>query len=312
MTTEPNIKLTGVAKIYGTTPAVKAVDLAVAPGECLALVGHNGAGKSTLIKMVLGLVQPSSGEISVMGLDPQAPGFHALRKDIGFLPEQVLFQNNMTGRETLSFYARLKGAPLDSLDDLFHKVDLFAAADQRISTYSKGMRQRLGLAQALIGSPKLLILDEPTSGLDPVSRQNVYGIINAAKRDGATVLISSHALTELDARIDRVAILSRGDLVALGRIADLRRNIGLASDVTLRAAPDVMAKLAQHFDGVYSPDHFINGTAILPCAPDQKVEFLRELVDLNLELSDIVVHDPSLEEVFMAYSRGAGGEKSHG
>lgn len=302
MTQESNIELSGVSKIYGNTAAVKDVDLAVAPGECLALVGHNGAGKSTLIKMVLGLASPTSGGISVMGQNPRDPAFHSARRDIGFLPEQVLFQHNMTGRETLAFYARLKGAAQDDLEALFHKVDLLAASDQRISTYSKGMRQRLGVAQALIGTPKLLILDEPTSGLDPVSRQNVYAIINEAKQAGATVLISSHALTELDSRIDRVAILNRGDMVALGSIADLRQNIGLTSDIKISAPPEVMQALSQHFSATYQADHFMNGAAVLPCSQDQKMDFLREVLGLDLAISDIAVHDPSLEEVFMAYT----------
>ena len=293
-----NIKLTSVSKKYGNTKAVDCVDLAVKSGECLALVGHNGAGKSTLIKMVLGLVSPSHGSVQVMGHDPMDAAFNVLRQDIGFLPEQVMFQNNMTGRETLKFYAQLKGVSRGDLDGLFLRVDLPKAADDRIATYSKGMRQRLGLAQALIGSPSLLILDEPTSGLDPVSRQNVYRIINDVKSAGATILISSHALTELDSRIDRVAILKNGKLAALGSIVELRQNIGLASEIKVHAPPGSLETLMKHF----GDKCVVNGVAQFFCPAGEKIVFLRELMDMNIPLVDIEVKDPSLEEVFLAHT----------
>ncbi|NOZ66246.1 MAG: ABC transporter ATP-binding protein [Alphaproteobacteria bacterium] len=296
----PTIELSSVTKEYGKTIAVDGVSLAVAPGECLALVGHNGAGKSTLIKMVLGLIGPTNGRVRVMGRDPLDSAFNNLRSKIGFLPEQVLFQNNMTGRETLEFYARLKGASLEALDALFHRVDLFGAANNRISTYSKGMRQRLGLAQALIGTPDLLILDEPTSGLDPASRQNVYSIINDMKAAGATVLISSHALTELDSRIDRVAILNRGHMAALGTIAELRRTIGLPSEIKVHGSAESLQRLADYYSG----KGYMNGAAHFSCSASEKIDFLRELMELNIPLTDIEVNDPSLEQVFLALTKG--------
>jgi len=298
MNSAPNIMLTSVTKKYGTLTAADRVDLAVQAGECLALVGHNGAGKSTLIKMVLGLIAPDGGQVRVMGQDPLSPGFKVVRRMTGFLPEQVLFQNNMTGRETLEFYARLKGASLKDQDDLFRRVDLLAAADNRISTYSKGMRQRLGLAQALIGKPALLILDEPTSGLDPASRRNVYGILHEMKLAGCAVLISSHALTELDDRIDRVAILNRGRLAALGTIPDLRRNMGLPTEIRIQAPAESLQAVAQHFKDKCQ----LNGVAQLDCATREKVAFLKELMALNIPLDNIEVRDPSLEQVFLAYS----------
>lgn len=300
MTMDIKIELRDVSKAYGSMEAVRDIDLAVRAGECLALVGHNGAGKSTLIKLMLGLITPSRGHISVMGQTPDSKGFDRIKQRTGFLPEQIMFQYNMTGRETLEFYSRLKKAPLDCLDELFTRVDLLPAADNRISTYSKGMRQRLGLAQALIGSPDLLILDEPTSGLDPASRQNVYRIINQAKQAGVTVLISSHALTELDERIDRVAILNRGRLVALGEIAELRREIGLKSEI--RISSDHMAAFAEHFSGRFPEQKFMNGMASLRCPVGDKMALIRELMTLNIPIEDIEVIEPSLEQVFMAYT----------
>lgn len=304
-----SILLQSVTKKYGAVKAVDAIDLSVRPGECLALVGHNGAGKSTLIKMVLGLIRPTSGSVCVLGQDPMADSFNAIRKNIGFLPEQVLFQNNMTGRETLEFYARLKGVETTGLEALFHRVDLAQAADNRISTYSKGMRQRLGLAQSLIGAPGVLILDEPTSGLDPASRQNVYSIINEAKQAGATVLISSHALTELDDRIDRIAILNRGILSALGTISELRRNIGLNSEIRVEATPTSLQALAQHYSkkegSELNEKYLINGVASLSCPTDDKASFLKDLMALDIDITNIEVNDPSLEQVYMAYTSEA-------
>lgn len=291
-----NIELISLSKYYDMTKAVDHIDLDVAPGECLALVGHNGAGKGTLIKMVLGLTRPTSGCVKVMGHDPMSSSFNDARGKIGFLPEQMLFQNNMTGRETLEFYARLKGVSLSGLDDLFARVDLVQAAGDRIATYSKGMRQRLGLAQALIGSPELLILDEPTSGLDPASRQNVYGIINDMKSTGATILISSHALTELDSRIDRVAVLNRGKLAALGTIAQLRHKIKLASEIRVQTPAQYMEILTRQF----GDKCIINGIARFSCPVDEKIAFLKQLMALDIPIEDIEINDPSLEQVFLA------------
>ncbi|MCF8474621.1 MAG: ABC transporter ATP-binding protein [Emcibacter sp.] len=300
---KPNIELISVTKEYGRTKAVDVIDFSVLAGECLALVGHNGAGKSTLIKMVLGLTSPTRGTVNVFGYNPSHIAFSQMRKKIGFLPEQVLFQNNMTGRETLEFYSRLKGVACDDLNDLFRRVDLFQAADDRIGTYSKGMRQRLGLAQALIGSPKLLILDEPTSGLDPSSRQNVYGIIHEMKQAGVTILLSSHALTELDDRIDRVAIVNKGHLTAVGTIPNLRHNIGLAAEIIIYGTDISMQSLAQHFSNRFSADCFEYNVAHLHCPMNEKVALLKEIMALNISFTNIEINDPSLEQVFMAYTK---------
>ncbi len=300
-----NIILTSVTKNYGETKAVDAIDLTMSAGECLALVGHNGAGKSTVIKMVLGLIKPTLGTVTVLGHDPMAASFNAVRRVIGFLPEQVLFQQNMTGRETLEFYARLKEAPRDNLDGLFHRVDLLEAADNRISTYSKGMRQRLGLAQALIGAPKLLILDEPTSGLDPISRQNIYSIINDIKCAGATVLISSHALSELDNHIDRVVILQQGKITAQGSIGKLRQSIGLATEIKVHAPMESLEILMQHF----GDKCLINGVAYFSCSFDNKVDLIKRLMGFDIPINNIEVNDPSLEEVFFSLTQKE--ESSH-
>ncbi len=307
MTLTPFIKLSGVTKTYGAEDAVRGVDLQLSPGHCHALVGHNGAGKSSLIKLTLGLVRATSGAIRVFGLEPGGKAFDQARRRIGFLPEQVLFQGTMTGLETLKFYARLKGAGGENLDALFDMVELADAAKKRVGTYSKGMRQRLGLAQALIGKPDLLILDEPTSGLDPAARQNVYRIIDAVKARGGAVLISSHALSELDSRVDEVTILDHGRVAASGTIPALRKGAGLASQIRIKANAKQMPRLEKHFADVIGKEHFLNGTAILDFQGGEKIQLLEKLMTLGVVYENIEIAEPSLEDVFAAYTRrGAG------
>ncbi|MBZ0215490.1 MAG: ABC transporter ATP-binding protein [Fimbriimonadaceae bacterium] len=303
MNKPPLIEVDKVTKSYGALNAVCDVDLTLFAGQCHALVGHNGAGKSTLLKMILGLARVTSGRISVLGIDPKDRAFDQARTRIGFLPEQALFQGTMSGIETLKFYARLKGAPREDLGALFRRVDLVDAAGKRVATYSKGMRQRLGLAQALIGDPKLLILDEPTSGLDPASRKNVYQIIDDVKSRGSGVLISSHALSELDSKVDEVTILDHGLVAASGTIAKLRAGAGLPSQIRIQAGPKQMPKLAKYFAGAFDSDCFVNGTARLDCPPDGKMHLLREIMDLGATYDDIELVEPSLEEVFAAYTK---------
>ena len=181
------VEIERLSKSYGPIKAVTEASLALGSGETVALVGHNGAGKTTLLKLMLGLVRPSSGRLRVLGDDPAAGEF-AARRRLGYLPESVSFNTSLTGREILSFYSRLKGWPVARSLNLLDRVGLAPAAARRVGTYSKGMRQRLGLAQALIGEPQLLLLDEPTTGLDPALRLEFYDIIEQLRAGGATVV----------------------------------------------------------------------------------------------------------------------------
>ena len=216
------VKILKVVKRFGQVEAVRDVSFDLREGETVALVGHNGAGKTTLIKLMLGLIRPMSGSIRVLGEDPAAGEF-AARRRLGYLPENVSFNAALTGRETLAFYARLKREGRGTVSPLLDRVGLGHAADRRVGTYSKGMRQRLGLAQALLGEPRVLLLDEPTTGMDPALRQSFYEIVEELRRRGATVLLSSHALTELEERAGRVVIMNRGVKVADGTLDELRR-----------------------------------------------------------------------------------------
>jgi Cu-processing system ATP-binding protein len=183
--------ISNISKRYGRIAAVTDVSFGLGEGEMVALIGHNGAGKTTLMKLMLGLIRPTGGSIVVLGDNPVAGQF-AGRRHLGYLPENVSFDAGLTGRETQTFYARLKREPVAKAVELLDAVGLGAAAGRRIGTYSKGMRQRLGLAQALIGRPRVLLLDEPTAGLDPELRQTFYEVIQRLAGQGTTVLLSSH------------------------------------------------------------------------------------------------------------------------
>lgn len=294
--------LSGISKSYGKIDALKNITFAISQGETVALVGPNGAGKSTMIKLILGLIAPTGGKLEVLGQQPDEKAFTVKRAQIGFLPEQVLFQGSLSGRETLVFYASLKGNYTNEVDGLLKRVDLHDAADRRVSTYSKGMRQRLGLAQALVGSPQILILDEPTSGLDPSARKNFFTIIEEEKARGAAILMSSHGLTELEARTDRVAILNKGKMVANDSIDNLKKTLALTSQIRIRADKSQLDLLAKRFSGQFNEKCVINGIAVLECDHTHKLAVLRELMQNDFSLDNIEIVEPTLESIFYAYT----------
>lgn len=202
--------------------ALNGLDLEVSTGEVFGFLGPNGAGKTTTMNVLLGFVLPTSGTASLFGIDVRQP---IARQRIGYLPEMTYYYKFLTAEELLRFYARIFGLPQAEaerrIDETLKLVELESARKRLIKTYSKGMQQRVGLAQALINNPDLLILDEPTSGLDPLGRMKVRDIIQRLKNDGKTVFFSSHELGEVETVCDRVAIVSEGNLKASGRVADI-------------------------------------------------------------------------------------------
>ena len=306
--TDFTAEVQGVTKRYGETEAVRGVDLTLAPGECVAMVGHNGAGKSSLIKLMLGLTTPTEGRIRVLGGDPASAACSPIRRKIGFLPENVAFHPNMTGRETLDFYARLKGASRRDNDALFEKVGLESAAiKRRVSTYSKGMRQRLALAQALLGGPKLLFLDEPTTGLDPALRQSFYAIVAELRDQGTTILLCSHALTELEGQADRVVVMNRGRKVADGSLATLRSLAQLPVRIRLTLPTDDIDALAARVGEGAALTRLAGGVVELACANDDKVGLVRRIAcdgpAANIAIGDIEIVQPSLDEMYAHFLR---------
>ncbi|QDM31229.1 ABC transporter ATP-binding protein [Tardiphaga sp. vice352] len=288
------VSVSGVTKSYGAVKALRDVSFTLSPGRLCALVGHNGAGKTTLIKLLLGLIHPDHGEIRVLGQDPAAGEFSA-RRQLGYLPENVAFNAALTGRETLAFYARLKRIEPASGWPLLERVGLGHAADRRVGTYSKGMRQRLGLAQALLGRPRVLLLDEPTTGLDPALRLTFYEILQELRDDGAMVLISSHALNELEDRAEHVLIMNRGVLVAQGTLAELRS----ISQLPIRLTLDFQADA----DGTrpsWIPNDSVaveRGCVLLARDEAQKMALLRAASG-DQRVTNIDIASPTLDDLY--------------
>jgi ABC-2 type transport system ATP-binding protein len=206
----------------GTKIALHGLDLEVGAGEVFGFLGPNGAGKTTTMNVLLGFVPPTSGSAYLFGIDVRQP---IARQRIGYLPELTYYYKFLTAEELLRFYGKIFGLSRAETDrrirDLLKLVELEQAAKRPIKSYSKGMQQRVGLAQALINNPDLLVLDEPTSGLDPLGRMKVREIIQRLKNEGKTVFFSSHELGEVESVCDRVAIIHQGQLKAIGRVADI-------------------------------------------------------------------------------------------
>jgi Cu-processing system ATP-binding protein len=288
------VSVSGVDKNYRKVRALRDVSFDLVSGRLTALVGHNGAGKTTLIKLMLGLIRPDRGGIRMLGQDPAAGEFSA-RRLLGYLPENVAFNAALTGRETLTFYARLKQIKPSKAWGLLDRVGLADAADRRVGTYSKGMRQRLGLAQALLGQPRVLLLDEPTTGLDPALRQTFYEILHELRDDGATVLISSHALNELEDRAEHVLIMNRGKLVAQGTLAELRSLSQLPIRITfdLAAGADDSAAVS-----IAGETRSAAGRRIV-LVPDEKgkMDLLRSAAN-DPRVRDIEISAPTLDDLY--------------
>jgi ABC-2 type transport system ATP-binding protein len=220
------LAVTGLTKRYGTTHALRGVDLTVGEGELVGLLGPNGAGKSTLVKIACGLVRASGGTAEICGAPAGTP---AARRALGYLAELFRFPGWASADELLALHQRLAGSDGGAGEraELLQLVGLADARDRRIETMSKGMQQRLGIAQALVGRPPLLLLDEPTSALDPAGRRTVRGLLEELRRLGVSVLLNTHLLSEVERVCDRVAIIDRGLLVAAGRPEDLSRPGGV-------------------------------------------------------------------------------------
>ncbi len=289
------LNISNVTKRYGSNAVVQDVSLKIEAGERIALLGHNGAGKTTLIKMILGLTPTNKGAINVLGT---APGSKKARSLIGFLPESVAFQGTLSGREQLRHFARLKSVAMGKADDLLERVGLGDAANRKIATYSKGMRQRVGLAQAILGKPELVLLDEPTSGLDPVSRHEFYDIVQELAQAGAAVLLSSHALSELETRTDRIVILRKGQLVANDKITTLRQQAAMPIVLRVTTSAKKVEQVANELGAKR-----VNGRVVeLTCLQNQKIATLGRVTALGDAISDVEVTTASLEELYRHFS----------
>jgi ABC-2 type transport system ATP-binding protein len=226
------IEAEGLTKKYGTQIAVNNLALQIREGEVFGFLGPNGAGKTTTLLMFLGLTEPTSGKVRVVGFDPAREPLRVKEK-VGYLPENVGFYEDMDARQNLHFIARLNripdGVSTGKIDELLEQVGLFEEAQKKVGTYSKGMRQRLGIAEVLIKEPKLVFLDEPTIGLDPDGTNRMLDLIHSLSREkNITIFLSSHLLDQVQRICDRVGIMIKGNLVAIGPIQELaQKKLGI-------------------------------------------------------------------------------------
>ncbi|MCS7067666.1 MAG: ABC transporter ATP-binding protein [Meiothermus sp.] len=299
------IETQGLSKRYGQVVAVEGLELRIEAGEVYGLLGPNGSGKTTTILMLLGLTEPSAGTVRVLGLDPvRAP--LSLKKLVGYLPDSVGFYGELTAWENLAYIARLNGLPRAEAEGRMRRVlermGLAEVADRPVSAFSRGMRQRLGLAEVLLKEPKVVILDEPTLGLDPEAAQAFLEMIRGLKAEGITVLLSSHLLHQVQAICDRVGLFHRGRLVLEGRVEELaQRVLGGAYRIRLEAAPlEGLLERLQALPGVsrVRPE----GAALrLEATQDVRPQVARAVLEAGAALHSLTLEQPSLDEVYSHY-----------
>ena len=306
---EPVITLRNVTRRFAAFTAVDDVSMDIVRGEVFGLIGHNGAGKSTLFKMMLGLLAVSSGDIRISGAPVAGSGARAVRRHIGYLPENVALWDNLTGLETLHFFARLKRIDTAECQPLLERVGLGHAGKRPVRAYSKGMRQRLGFAQALLGKPQVLFLDEPTTGLDPHAIHFFWDTLAELRDQGLTIVLTSHILAELQNRVDRVAVLTNGKVQALGSVEALRDMHDLPIIVQLQLSPQMAPAQRDALLASLPPqlaalpvERQANGLQFsVPRA--SKLPLLQQVMAWNGAVQDIQVSEPSLEDMFFGKSQ---------
>jgi ABC-type multidrug transport system ATPase subunit len=293
---EPIVLTTGLTKRYGERLAVDNVSLTVRRGEAYGFLGPNGAGKTTTLRMLLGLVTPTAGTVSVLGHPPGDP--RALRK-VGALVEGPGFYPYLSGRDNLRTLARYTGRTDSEVAAALELVDLSGRGRDRFKSYSLGMKQRLGVAAALLGDPELLVLDEPTNGLDPAGMADMRALIRSLADGGQSVLLSSHLLGEVEQICDRVGVISNGELLTESTVADLR---GRAS-VLVRAEPLARAaEVAQRVTGAAAA--IVDGTVRVALDPARAGEVVRALVEAGVTVTEVRPQGRTLEDVFFELTGG--------
>jgi ABC-2 type transport system ATP-binding protein len=305
---EPVITARGLTKRYGESVVVDALDFDILKGETFGLLGPNGAGKTTTILMMLGLTEISSGEVRVAGHDPVREPL-AVKRRVGYLPDAVGFYDNMTAIENLAYTARLMGFGRDlretRIAEALARVRLSDVADKRVATFSRGMRQRLGLAELVMKRAEIAILDEPTSGLDPQSTHEFLDMIGDLKREGVTVLITSHLLDQVQRLCDRVALFQGGRILIMGTVAELAREVlgaGFVIDVEAAAAPgkDIAARLGA-IAGVKSAQQTGDNRYRLTADHDVRPDAARAVVAADGALTQLSIANPSLDTIYTRF-----------
>jgi ABC-2 type transport system ATP-binding protein len=296
------IEARGLTKRYGEASAVDGISFSVARGEIFGLLGPNGAGKTTTILMMLGLTDVSDGEVRVLGLDPAREPLK-VKARVGYLPDSVGFYDNMTAAENLAFTARLMRIERDERErrirEALARVQLSDVADKRVATFSRGMRQRLGLAEILMKRAEIAILDEPTSGLDPQATEELLAMIRDLKSHGVSVLLSSHLLERVQKVCDRVALFQAGKIALMGTVAELAREVlGSGFAVEVEAEGTGLAEKLRAIPGVSSVEATgINRFRML-ADRDVRPEAANVVVNAGGKLRQLAVDEPSLDAIY--------------
>ena len=306
------IEARGLVKRYGSRTAVQGLDLTIYEGEIFGLLGPNGAGKTTTILMLLGLTEPTSGSVRVLGEDPTRNPL-AVKRVVGYLPENVGFYDDLTGFENLMYTARLNVIPepeaQQRIQELLEAVGLADAAHRRVREYSRGMRQRLGLADVLVKRPRIVILDEPTLGIDPKGVHEVLELIaRLAREQRVTVLLSSHLLHQVQQICHRVGIFVAGRLIAQGRIEQLAQQLAgsapLVVEVTVQSDEEKAEGLLRSVDGVLQVERN-DSNLIVRCGRDVRMEVARRLVSSGIGLLHLGVRTYGLDDIYRIYFEGS-------
>jgi ABC-2 type transport system ATP-binding protein len=305
MSADAVIEANGLTKRYGQAVAVDHISFNVGRGEIFGLLGPNGAGKTTTILMLLGLTDISGGDVHVLGFNPAREPLSVKRR-VGYMPDTVGFYDNLTAADNLRYTARLIGFRLAEREkriaDALERVGLADVAEKRVATFSRGMRQRLGLAEILMKGAQIAILDEPTSGLDPHATSELLGVIRAFKAEGVSVLLSSHLLERVQSVCDRVALFNAGKIVLMGSVADLGRQVlGGGYVVDIEADGAGLAERLALIPGVSGVEKTGIGKLRLHADRDVRPEAAVEVVAMQGRLKFLGVQDPSLEAIYNRY-----------
>ncbi len=308
------IETRGLVKLYGATRAVDAVDLEVRRGEIFGLLGPNGAGKTTTILMLLGLTETSGGTVDVLGFDPVRQPLEVKRR-VGYLPDAVGFYDHLTARENLRYTARLLAIPRRDaekrISDAMESVRLADVLDKRVATFSRGMRQRLGIAEIVMKKAEVAILDEPTSGLDPHATFELLEMIRGLKKAGVAVLISSHLLDRVQSVCDRVALFNKGRIALMGTVVELANQVlGAGHPILVEAQGVDIAGVLRGIEGVQTVVPEGTGGAEgggwrVVADRDVRAAVAQRIVTSGGALTRLADLQPSLEEVYTRYFQEA-------
>jgi ABC-2 type transport system ATP-binding protein len=301
------IEAKGLTKRYGSFTAVNNIDLSLQKGEVYGLLGPNGSGKTTTILMLLGLTEPTAGRIRVLGLNPARRPL-SVKARVGYLPDSVGFYDNMSARENLGYIARLNGlARAEANQRITASLDrmgLTDAANHRVGTYSRGMRQRLGVAELLLKRPQIIIMDEPTLGLDPDAARRFLQIIRTLKEEGITIMLASHLLHQVQAVCDRVGLFRDGRIVLEGSVTELaQRVLGGAYRIRLQADGSVpaLSQALGQLSGLVALRPGSDSWYELETTADLRAEAAREVVMAGGKLTSLEIETPSLDEIYTQY-----------